>query len=540
MNRKDLAGMLEYAADLMEVLGEGEFRAKAYRNAARNLEQQEADLAELAAQGFKGVPGVGPALAPLLTEIVQTQEFPYLAELEGRVPPGVLELFRVQGLGPKRIRALWENGVNSLEELVLWAEQGKIRALPGFGAKSEASLLEAARYALSSMRRVLLPVGLEAARLLLADLENVGLKAELAGSVRRGLETVGNLDLVVVGTPQQVRSALGRFVEEVQGDVLLGRLEGLPLRVFCTDAASFGSVLVQATGSREWLEALGAVPPALATEEAVCEALNQPFVPAYWREKEHVGLTAPQTTLQPPQLRGLIHVHSTYSDGSATLRQMAEAAMAQGLEYMVICDHSQTAAYAGGLRPPDVLRQWAEIEALNAELAPFRILRGIESDILPDGSLDYPDELLARFEVVVGSLHASLGLSKAEQTQRLLRALDNPYLSILGHPSGRLLLKRKGAEADWEAVLERAQQNRKGVEFNCNPYRLDLDWRLMLAWRDHLNFSLGPDAHSLEGLSDIQYGLLYARKAGLHPDQIVNTWPAERVMALKNREPTRR
>lgn len=203
MNRKDLAGMLEYAADLMEVLGEGEFRARAYRNAARNLEQQEADLAELAARGFKGVPGVGPALAPLLTEIVQTQEFPYLAELEGRVPPGVLELFRVQGLGPKRIRALWENGVGSLEELVLWAEQGKIRALPGFGARSEASLLEAARYALSSMRRVLLPVGLEAARLLLADLENAGLKAELAGSVRRGLETVGNLDLVVVGTPSR-------------------------------------------------------------------------------------------------------------------------------------------------------------------------------------------------------------------------------------------------------------------------------------------------------------------------------------------------
>ncbi|MFN3391163.1 MAG: helix-hairpin-helix domain-containing protein, partial [Meiothermus ruber] len=319
MNRKDLAGMLEYAADLMEVLGEGEFRAKAYRNAARNLEQQEAELAELAAQGFKGVPGVGPALAPLLTEIVQTQEFPYLAELEGRVPPGVLELFRVQGLGPKRIRALWENGVNSLEELVLWAEQGKIRALPGFGAKSEASLLEAARYALSNMRRVLLPVGLEAARLLLADLENAGLKAELAGSVRRGLETVGNLDLVVVGTPQQVRSALGRFVEEAQGDILLGRLEGLPLRVFCTDAASFGSVLVQATGSREWLEALGAIPPALATEEAVFEALNQPFVPAYWREKEHLGLPAPQAMLQPPQLRGLIHVHSTYSDGSATL-----------------------------------------------------------------------------------------------------------------------------------------------------------------------------------------------------------------------------
>jgi DNA polymerase (family 10) len=212
---------------------------------------------------------------------------------------------------------------------------------------------------------------------------------------------------------------------------------------------------------------------------------------------------------------------------------MAEAALGQGLEYMVICDHSQTASYAGGLRPADVRRQWAEIEALNAELAPFRILRGIESDILPDGSLDYPDELLAQFEVVVGSLHAGLNLGRSEQTQRLLRALDNPYLSILGHPSGRLLLRRKGAEADWEAVLERAQQNHKVVEFNCSPYRLDLDWRWMLAWRDRLHFSLGPDAHSLEGLADIQYGLLFAHKAGLHPDRIINTWPAERVLGLK-------
>jgi DNA polymerase (family 10) len=265
----------------------------------------------------------------------------------------------------------------------------------------------------------------------------------------------------------------------------------------------------------------------------VFKALNQPFVPAYWREKEHIGLPVPHATLQPQQLRGLIHVHSTYSDGSGTLRQMAQAAIARGFEYMVICDHSQSAAYAGGLRAQDVMRQWDEIKTLNTELAPFRILRGIESDILPDGSLDYPDELLAKFEVVVGSLHTGLSLGKAEQTQRLLRALDNPYLSILGHPSGRLILRRKGAEADWEAVLERARQNQKVVEFNCSPHRLDLDWRLMLAWRERLNFSLSPDAHSVESISEIEYGLLFAHKAGLNPSQTANTWPAEQLMALK-------
>ncbi|RDI96613.1 DNA polymerase/3'-5' exonuclease PolX [Meiothermus sp. QL-1] len=533
MNRKELAGMLAYAADLMEVLGEGEFRARAYRAAARSLEQVEDDLTRLAAQGFRGVKGVGPGLAPMLKAIVESGEFPYLAELEARVPPGVLALFRVQGLGPKRIRTLWENGVDSLEELVQWAEAGQLRTLPGFGAKSEASLLEAARYALQSQRRVLLPVALEAAGLLLADLQQAGLRAELAGSARRGLETVGNLDLVAVASPGAVREALGQHAESLQGNVVQGRLEGLPLRVFCTEAASFGTALVQATGSQAWLEALGPLPPACPTEAAVFEALGRPFVPPYWREKEHIGLDPPASPLEPHQLQGVIHLHTTYSDGSASLRQMAEAALVQGYRYMVVCDHSRSAAYAGGLSVEAVLRQWAEIDRLNAELAPFRILKGIESEILPDGSLDYPEEMLARFEVVVGSLHSALSLEPAEQTERLLRALDNPYLSILGHPTGRLLLRRRGASADWERVLERAVRNRKIVEFNCNPARLDLDWRLLLAWRGHLNFSLGPDAHSVEGLADIRYGLLYANKAGLAPAQVVNTWPPEQLIAAK-------
>ena len=525
--------MLEYAADLMEVLGEGEFRAQAYRRAARNIEKLEDDLETLAVQSFRGVAGIGPGLAPMLTEIVVSGEFPYLAELEARVPPGVLELFSVQGLGPKRIRALWENGMDTLEEVVRWAEEGKIQSLPGFGAKSQASLLEAARFALANLRRVMLPVGLEVGRLLLLDLQNAGIQAELAGSVRRGLETVGNVDLVALASPEQVSQVLGKYAQESKGQVVLGQLEGLPLRIFCATQENFGSTLFQATGSREWLASFGLHPAAQPSEEAVFAAANRPYVPPYWREPEHIGLPLPADRLRPEQLRGLIHNHSTNSDASGTLREMAEAAIARGYEYLVISDHSQTASYAGGLRPEDLLRQWEEIERLNAELAPFRILKGIESDILPDGSLDYPPEILARFEVVIGSLHSGLTMPLAEQTQRLLKALDNPYLSILGHPTGRLILRRKGAEADWEAVLERAARNGKIVEFNCNAYRLDLDWRLVLQWRDRLNFCLGPDAHSVEGIEAIQYGLLFAHKAGLRPAQIVNTWSADELIARR-------
>lgn len=526
MNRKELAGMLEYAADLMEVLGEGEFRAQAYRRAARNIEKLDADLEALAAQGFKGVPGVGPTLAPMLTEIVQSGEFAYMAELEAQVPPGVLEFFRVQGLGPKRIRALWEHGVDSLEELIRHGEAGRLRGIPGFGAKTEANLVQAARFALEGLRRVLWGEAVEAAELLLADFASAGIRAEVAGSFRRGLETIGNLDFVVLAQPEAVQNALGRYIERIEGSVLHGQLGGLPLKVFCAAQQNYGTVLVRATGSLAFLEALGALPEA-PTEAEVFERLGRRPVSPYWREPEHLGLEEPAQPLRREDLLGLIHCHSTYSDGTASLRAMAEAAIAEGYSYMVISDHSQSASYAGGLEPQRVKAQWTEIEKLNAELAPFRILKGIESDILPDGSLDYPDEMLAGFDVVIGSLHSGLNLPKEEQTRRLLRALDNPYLKILGHPTGRLLLRRRGAEADWERVLERAAERGAIIEINCNYHRCDLDWRLALKWRDRLRFSLGTDAHGLEGLSSIAYGLALAAKAGLGKKQVVNAWTPE-------------
>jgi len=529
---KDLARMLSEAADLMEVLGETGFRTSAYRKAARALERYEGELADLLAAGFDTLPGVGKGLAGALAEIVQTGAFDYLEELRGQVPPGVTELFMVQGLGPKRIRVLWQAGIDSLEELARAAEEGRIAALPGFGKKTQQTLLEATRFALANLRRVHLPVGLEAAGLLLADLERAGVYATLAGSLRRRLETAGNVDLVARAAPEAVLTALGEHAGEVRGSVVHGRLEGLPLRVFCAGEREFGTMLLRATGSEAWVRALGAL-PAGPDEASVFAALERDPVPPCWREPEHLGQAAPTRFVERRDLAGLVHLHTAYSDGSASLRTMAEAAIAEGYAYMVVTDHSQTAAYAGGLTLEDLERQWAEIDALNAELAPFRILKGIESDILPDGSLDYPDEVLARFEVVLGSLHSHFHLSSEEQTGRLLRAVANPYLTVLAHPTGRLLLRRKGAEADWERVLERAAELGKIVEINANPWRLDLDWRLALEWRERLVFSIGPDAHAPEGYADVTYGLWMAQKAGLAPERVANTWPAERWLALR-------
>ncbi len=527
MTTKDLARMLGETADLMEVLGESGFRVNAYRKAARALERYQGDLAELQTAGFASLPGIGKGLAGALAEIVASGEFDYLEELRGQVPPGVSELFAVQGLGPKRIRALWHAGIDSLEELVRAAEEGRVAAMPGFGEKSQQAILEAARFALANVRRVHLSTGLEAAALLLADLKDAGIEATLAGSLRRRLETIGNVDLITTAAPAAVSAALGEHARELRGNVVHGSLEGLPLRVFCVSPGRWGSELLRATGSASFVAALGELPAAASEAEAFA-AVGLPEVPPCWREPEHIGLAPPARLLETDDLRGLVHLHTSYSDGSATLRTMAEAAIAAGYEYMVVSDHSQTAAYAGGLTAEDLRRQWAEVDELNAELAPFVILKGIESDILPGGELDYPEEVLAGFNVVLGSIHSHFNLSYEEQTERLLRAVENPYLTILAHPSGRLLLRRKGVEADWARVLKRAAELEKIVEINANPWRLDLDWRLALEYRDHLYFSIGPDAHAPEGYADVIYGVWMARKAGIPPERVANTWPLER------------
>ncbi|WP_457636704.1 helix-hairpin-helix domain-containing protein [Oceanithermus sp.] len=527
MTGKYLARLLNETADLMEVLGEGGFRVSAYRKAARALERYQGELEELMAAGFSSLPGIGKGIAAALEEIVASGSFDYLEELRGQVPPGVNELFAVQGLGPKRVRALWQAGIDSLEELQRAAEEGRLAQMPGFGQKRQRAILEAVRFALANIRRVHLSTGLEAAALLLADLENAGIKAELAGSLRRRLETAGNVDLVALAGPEAVAAALGEHARELRGRIVSGNLEGLPLRVFCASEDDYGSELLRATGSETFVSSLGKIPQT-ASEAAAFAALGLTPPPPYWREPEHVGLAPPAEPPQREDLRGLIHLHTTYSDGSASLRTMAATAIDAGYEYMVVSDHSQTASYAGGLTAADLERQWAEIDALNAELAPFTILKGIESDILPDGELDYPEEVLARFDVVLGSLHSHFNLSAEEQTERLLRALENPHLTILAHPSGRLLLRRQGVEADWHRVFDRAAELGRVVEINANPWRLDLDWRLALEYRDRLLFSIGPDAHSPEGYEDVRYGLWMAQKAGIDRERLVNTWPLEK------------
>lgn len=530
-----MARLLEAAADLMEVLGESSFRARAYRRAAQSLERYPDDLDELAKRGFSGLTGVGAGISAALQEIYTTGKLSYLEELRAQLPPDLLALFGIEGLGPKRIRALYQAGITSLVDLETQARAGAIRELAGFGAKSEENLLEAVQAVLAWRGRVRLPEGLARADLIRADLEHFGLPTYLAGSLRRGLETAGSLDFVVIGAPETVAQALGIYYREtIPGTIPLvqGDFQGLGIKVFCSSAHNLGSNLIQITGSAEFVASLGMFSEA-ADEEEIFASLRLPYYPPYFREPEHIGLIPPARPLTQSDLKGILHVHSLYSDGVNSIAELAQAAIESGYSYLGICDHSQSASYAGGMTPARVLEQWQEIDRLNSELAPFLILKGIESDILATGELDYPDEILAGFDFVIASLHSRFHLTEAEQTQRMLRALENPHLTIWGHPSARLLLSRKPVALDWPTVLAKAAEQGVAVELNCNPARLDLDWRLALAWREKLRFSLGPDAHSINGFADLDYGLLMANKAGLSGVQLLNTHDPQALLHKK-------
>nr|WP_221284165.1 DNA polymerase/3'-5' exonuclease PolX [Deinococcus humi] len=547
MTRKSLVYALNSTADLLDLLGEEAFRAQAYRSAARSLEGLEAEVSELAASGFAGIPKVGKNIAAELGAYLQTGTFGPLEDAASQIPPGVLGLFRVRGLGPKKIRALWDAGFDSLERLREGAQDGGVAGTKGFGAKSAATILEAVDFALASQERQSLSTGLDISQALagwLADLEG-----RVSGDARRGLDTVRVARVTVTGTAEQVTARLSGIVEALapvdKKPMLAGRVDGVPVEIAHASAEARGALDLMMGGSTSYREELRAeartrgfdlsgrglmrdgVMIPTPTEQDVTDALGLPLRPAEYREPEHDGIWQ---TLPPPEelvtvgdLRGLLHTHSVWSDGAATVREMVGAAVGQGQggHYLGTGDHSRAAHYANGLSIERLHAYVAEIRALQAEGLP--VLAGVEVDILDDGALDYPDEELSQLDYVVASVHSLFTLDAVRQTERLVRAVWHPLITVLGHPTGRLLLRRPGYAFDLDAVLAACEANGTVVEINANAARLDLDWRDALRWRERLTFAINTDAHVPGGLSDTRFGVAVARKAGLRPDQVINT-----------------
>jgi DNA polymerase (family X) len=569
MTAREAAAALADIAMLLEVVGGNPFRAKAFQSAARSLETSSADLAALAAAGqLRTLPGVGEGIAAVLAELVATGTSRMLEELRAETPVGLYDVMRIKGVGAKRGRTLFKDlGIDSLEKLEEAAATGRLAKLPGFGVKTEQKILEGVAFVRAMRGRRRWFQAVEPAAALLEMVEGLSgvVQASTAGPMRRRMEVVDSIDIVAAARKPATVLAAFRLLQGVgrpeQEDadrcaqVVLA--DGLRANLVCVPPAAYPAALLFATGSDGHLARLaeraeeqglridrdgvwkGRRRLAMADEPAVYEALGLAFIPPElregWGEVEAAAAGTLPKLVETDDLRGTFHCHTTYSDGRASVAEMAEAARERGWRYLGIADHSQSAGYAGGLPPAAVRKQHREIDAWNAEQGGkgrkrFRLFKGVESDILADGRLDYPDDVLRSFDYVVGSIHSNFALDEKEQTRRLIRAVSNPHITMLGHATGRLLLRRDGYAVDARAVIDAAAEHGTCVEINADPHRLDVDWRnARYAAEKGVLVPINPDAHSTGALGNVMYGVNVARKAWLTAPQVLNTWDLDEV-----------
>lgn len=549
MTNRSIARALRDTASLLELTGGNPFRARAFSRAARSIRGLDTPVADLLDAGtLTDVDGIGEGMAQHVADLVTTGSFDLRDDLLNAVPTGLLDVLRIKGLGTKKVRALWEElNITSLDDLERAARAGRITSLSGFGKKTQEKILTNVRLlrTYDEQRRAadahadLQPV-LDALR---EDLDRV----IVTGGLRRNLETIPHAHLLATPVaPDAATEALADVLEAALAPAddtpaeaaLSGALpSGLPLTVHFAAAEAFGTALWHTTGSddhvAQFAERFGA-PDAHPAEADVYAAADLAMVPPELREGtgelDAAAEKALPTLLTTSDLHGSLHNHSTYSDGAHSLRQMAEAARERGLSYFGICDHSQSLKVASGLPPAAVREQMDEIDALNTafatEDASFRIFSGIESDILADGSLDYEDDLLADFDFVVASVHTGMNMTADEATERIVRAVENPHTRILGHPTGRLLLVREGYPLHHERVLDACAAHGVALELNANPYRLDLDWRWVRpAIERGILISINPDAHAIDELDNVKWGVKVARKGWLTPAHCLNAKP---------------
>ncbi|HRI89166.1 MAG TPA: DNA polymerase/3'-5' exonuclease PolX [Candidatus Hydrogenedentes bacterium] len=564
MTKKEVAAVLEEIALLLELSGENPFKSRSYTNVARSLEQHEEDIDVLVRdKRLREIKGVGDALEQKIEELVTTGKLKYHQELRKQFPESLFSLFGISGLGAKRIKTLYEElKITSLDELEAACNNGTIAGLKGFGDKMQHKILEGIAFAkkhsgLTHFHRA----KAEAVRLREWIASGKGVeRIEIAGSLRRCKEVVKDID--IVASSKKPELLMERFIAAEGVDRVTGKGEtkssivlksGLAADLRVVSDTEFPYALHHFTGSKEHNVAMrqrakdlglkmneyglfrGDALVKCKDEAAIFKALNLPFIPPELREdmgELELETTPRLVTLE--DLIGVIHCHSTYSDGTATIEQMAQGARTRGYHYLALADHSQSAAYAGGLSPAAVKKQHKEIDALNSKLKGFRVIKSIESDIRADGSLDYDNDVLRAFEIVVASVHSGLSMSESEATKRVIRAVENPFTVVLGHLTGRLLLSREGYPLNMEQVVDACIANKVAIEINANPLRLDMDWRHIKRARDKgAMFSIGPDAHSVEGLDDTQYGVGIARKGWLGPEHLLNCMPAQELVKWK-------
>ena len=582
MDKNQVANLLDEIGALLELKEESNpFEVRAYQNAARAVNGLDGDIEQLTREGkLKGVPGLGSTTIKRIEEAVETGHIALYDELVETTPPVKLEMMRIPGVGPKKINAIYNQlHVNSISDLVQACEENKVAALPGFGKKTQDKIVQGIAFLAQHAGRFLYPVAEEEASRIYAVLKELPeiVRLQVAGSLRRRRETIGDIDVVASVADSASEDARRKIMDvftnqpsvqaitgkgETKSSVVLSSGINMDLRV--VNDSQFPYTLHHFTGSKEHHIALrrralsmnmtindyglfkGKEPHLelvpCKNETDIYAALGMAYIEPELREdmgeiEAAVNGTLP-VLVQESDLRGVLHVHSTWSDGQNTIREMAEACIVRGLTYLGLTDHSKTAAYAGGLNEEDLRRQHEEIDLLNKEFAGrIHILKGIECDILRDGSMDFADNVLATLDFVVASIHSLFNLSPEEQTQRMLRAISNPYVDIIGHPTGRILLGREGYVLDLDAVIDAAAEHGVCIEINAHPSRLDLDWRYVHRARDRgIKIPIDPDAHVIRGLDDMRFGVGIARKGWLRASDVLNTMTTGDLLSfLKNR-----
>lgn len=542
---------------LMDIHGDNSFKAKSYSSAAFTIDKLTTPLAELPAEKIFAIRGIGDAIGKKIVEQLETGQLGLLNEYMAKTPPGIIEMMGIKGIGPKKIATIWkELEIETLGELLYACNENRLTLYKGFGEKTQQNIKESIEFYFGTLGSYLYQQ-IESYTISVDNRLKENFPGEqflLTGEFRRQLEIINTLSWVTTLPMNMLKDFFTRneftVVTESGDQIAFKGKENVTMGFYCTNPDSILSKRFLTSASDTFLKAwqtsthwnAGA---AYTNEEEIFTSVGLPFIPPYQREEAKVidaakagKLTPP---LQPTDITGIIHCHSNWSDGVHTLEQMAVAAKEKGLQYLVISDHSKTAFYANGLQEDRIRAQQQQVDELNAKLAPFRIFKSIESDILNDGSLDYSPEVLATFDLVIASVHSNLKMNEEKAMMRLINAIENPYTSILGHMTGRLLLSRNGYPVDHKRIIEACAANQVVIELNAHPRRLDIDWRWIdYALEKNVLISIDPDAHAIDGFDDCRYGVLVAQKAGVSKEQNLSSYSLADFEAFVTRQKSKR
>ncbi|HUC81645.1 MAG TPA: helix-hairpin-helix domain-containing protein [Flavisolibacter sp.] len=541
-----IADQFSLLAKLMDIHGENAFKAKSYASAAFAIEKAELQLASLSEEKLFKTRGIGDSVGKKVLEFLQTGELKALQELIAKTPAGVLEMMNIKGLGPKKINTIWkEMSIDTIEDLEEACRDNRIAQKKGFGEKTQQKILESIAFLRSNAGSFLYKQVEDFATAMQEKLVQKFPEAQFAitGEYRRQLEVINQLEWVTTATKEQLKNFLATDSTTVQTDndelLILCAENLLPLHFHIANKNAFAKTLFETSSSEVFLNALTKETSSFdaASEEEIFLRADLSFIPPFLRETEAVIEKAKTTSfnniVQTSDIKGLIHSHSNWSDGAYTIEQMAEELIRLGFEYMVISDHSKSAFYANGLSEQKIVEQQQYIDSLNQKLAPFKIFKSIECDILGDGSLDYDNSVLQSFDLVITSIHSNLDMDEEKAMMRLMGAITNPYTTILGHMTGRLLTRRKGYPVDHKKIIDACVAHDVVIEINASPSRLDMDWRFIdYALEKGLLLSINPDAHSLEEFMYVKYGTLVAQKGALPASRNLSSFTLQEFEAF--------